>query len=115
MKVKHIVTVTLVCIIISILVGCDRSNPQGDNQNSQEISAEMEKTLLKLEKLTEEVDDLKAELKTVKLTDKDYSKEIQEMVRKQVQQMPAAEHSGAGLKVAVVSIRRKAPSTGRKL
>jgi Skp family chaperone for outer membrane proteins len=106
MKVKHIVTAVLACVIFSAFVGCKRGNPQADTQHSQEVAAKLETVLLKVEKLTKEIEELKSELNTVKLGGKDYSKEIQEMVRKQVQQMPAAAQAGAGQKAAVVSIRR---------
>jgi Skp family chaperone for outer membrane proteins len=106
MKVKYIVTAALACIIVSVLVGCERGGPKGDPQNPQEITAELESVSLKVDKLTKEMEELKKELDAVKLGGKDYSKDIQEMVRKQVQQMPAAVQSGAGPKAAVVSIRR---------
>jgi DNA repair exonuclease SbcCD ATPase subunit len=106
MKVKHIVTAALVCIIISASAGCKRSGPKGDPQNPKEVTAEMENVTLKVDKLTKETEELKKELDAVKLGGKDYSKETQEMVRKQIQQMPSAVQSGTGPKAGVVSIRR---------
>ena len=106
MKIKNIVLVVLACIIILAVVDCTRSNPKGDTQNLQEISAELEKTVLKVEKLAKEMEDLKAELNTLKLGGKDYTKEIQEIIKKHVQQQPAMKQSGAGPNAAVVSIRR---------
>lgn len=106
MKIKHIVLATLACVMILPVVGCKRSNPKGDTQHPQEISAEMENVILKVEKLTKEMEDLKAEINTLKLGEKDYTKEIQEIIKKQAQQQPATKQSGTGPKAAVVSIRR---------
>lgn len=106
MKIKHIVLATLACVIILAVVGCKRSNPKGDTQPPQEITAKLENTLLKVEKLTREIEDLKAELNTLKLGEKDYTKEIQEIIKKQAQQQPATKQSGAVPKAAVVSIRK---------
>ncbi|MBN1391411.1 MAG: OmpH family outer membrane protein [Sedimentisphaerales bacterium] len=106
MKTKNIILAALACVIILTAIGCKRSSPQADTQHSQEVAAKLETVLLKMEKLNKEMEELKSELNTVKLGGKDYSKEIQEMVRKQVQQMPSAKQTGGGPRVAVISIRR---------
>jgi len=105
MKTKHIVLAVLACVIILAVVGA-KSSSKADAKGPEESAAEAKKALLKVEKLTEEVEKLKAEVDTIKIGGKDYSKEIQEVIEKQTKQQLDTKQSGAGLKVAFVSIRR---------
>ena len=106
-KTKNIVVLTaLACVIVLAMVGYEYSNFKRDAQHIQKIAAEQEDILLKVEKLTKEIEDLKADSNTFKLGGKDYAKEIQEIAKKQAQLQSEPKQSGAGLKVAVVSIRK---------
>jgi len=113
MKAKNIVLTVLICVIVLATVGYEHGNFKGNAQHIQKIAAEQENILLKLEELDREIGGLKADLNTFKLSDKDYVKEIGEMMEKQAQlqaqketQRAEAKQSGAGLKAAVVSIRK---------
>jgi Skp family chaperone for outer membrane proteins len=113
MKAKNIVLTALVCVIVLAIVGYEHSNFKRDAQRTQKIAAEQENILLKVEKLNKEVEGLKADLNAFKLNDKDYTKGMREMMEKQAQLQAQEEphpaelkQSGAGLKVAVVSIQK---------
>ncbi len=113
MKTKNIVLAALVCVIVLAMVGYEHGNFKRNAQHIQKITAEQEDILLELEELNKEIEGLKADLNTFKLSDKDYIKKIQEMMEKQAKlrvqkETPQTEpkQSGTGLKVAVVSIRQ---------
>jgi Skp family chaperone for outer membrane proteins len=93
--------------------GYEHSNFKRDAQHIQKITAKQENVLLELEKLNKEMEGLKADLNAFKLNDKDYTKGMREMMEKQAQLQAQEEphpaelkQSGAGLKVAVVSIQK---------
>jgi Skp family chaperone for outer membrane proteins len=88
------------------MVGYNYSYPKGSNKHTQKIAAELEGINLRVETLAKEVEDLKTDFNTFKLGGKDYTKEIQEIVKKQTQLQSEPKQSGAGLKIAVVSIRK---------
>jgi Skp family chaperone for outer membrane proteins len=111
-KTKNIVLTALVCVIVLAMVGYEHSNFKRDAQHIQKITTKQENILLKLEKLNKEMEGLKA-VSTIKLGDGDYAKNMREMMEKQAQLQAQEEphpaelkQSGAGLKVAVVSIRK---------
>jgi Skp family chaperone for outer membrane proteins len=113
MKAKNIVLTALVCVIVLAIVGYEHSNFKRDAQHIQKITAKQENVLLELEKLNKEIEGLKADLSTIKLGDGDYAKNMREMMEKQAQPQAQEEprpaelkQSGAGLKVAVVSIAK---------
>jgi Skp family chaperone for outer membrane proteins len=113
MKAKNIILTVLVCVIVLAMVGYEHGNFKRDAQHIQKITAEQENIRLKVEELNKELGSLKAELNTFKLSDKDYTKEMREMMEKQAQLQAQKEtrqaelkQSGTGLKVAVVSLRK---------
>lgn len=113
MKAKNIVLTALVCVIVLAMVGYEHGNFKKNAQHIQKITAKQESILLELEKLNKEIEVLAADLNTFKLSDKDYVKEIGEMMEKQAQldaqketHQAGLKQSGTGLKVAVVSIRQ---------
>jgi Skp family chaperone for outer membrane proteins len=106
MKTKNIVLIALFAAIVSATVSYGYSKLKRDAQRIQKIADEQENTLAKVEKLTKEIEDLKTELNTFKLGDKDYAKKMQEIMKKQAQLQFESNQPGAGLKVAVVNIRR---------
>jgi Skp family chaperone for outer membrane proteins len=113
MKVKNIVLAALACVIVLAMVGYEHGNFKRNAQHIQKITAEQESILLELDALNKEIEGLKADLNTFKLSDKDYAKEMREMMGKQAQLQAQKEthpaepkQSSAGLKVAVVSIRK---------
>jgi len=113
MKAKNIVLTALVCVIVLAMVGYEHGNFKRSSQHIQKITAEQENILLKLEALNKEIEVLAADLNTFKLSDKDYTKEMREMMGKQAQLQAQKEtrqveprQSSTGPKVAVVSIRK---------
>ncbi|MFA5240291.1 MAG: OmpH family outer membrane protein [Phycisphaerae bacterium] len=106
MKTKHIVLAVLACIVVLAVVGARSSKPKSEPKSAEETTADMEKTLLKVDKLTEEVGNLQNELDTVKQGSKGSSKEIQETTEKQTQRQLDTKQSGDGLNIAFVSIRK---------
>ncbi len=112
MKTKNIVLMALVCVIVLAMVSYEHGNFKRNAQHIQKITAEQESILLELEGLNKEMDVLAADLNTFKLSDKDYVKEMREMMEKQAQlqvqkgtERAEPKQSDAGLKVAIVSIR----------
>jgi Skp family chaperone for outer membrane proteins len=113
MKNRSIVLTVVVCVIVLAAVGYKYSNLKRSTNHTQRIAAEQENVLLELEKLNKEMEGLKADLNAFKLNDKDYTKGMREMMEKQAQPQAQEEphpaelkQSGAGLKVAVVSIQK---------
>lgn len=113
MKTKNIVLTALVCVIVLVMVSYEHGNFKRNTQRIQKITAEQESILLKLESLNKEMDVWAADLNTFKLGDKDYVKEMREIMEKQAQLQVQKEteraepkQSGTGLKVAIVSIRK---------
>jgi Skp family chaperone for outer membrane proteins len=113
MKNRSIVLTVVVCVIVLAAVGYKYSNLKRSTNHTQRIAAEQENVLLELEKLNKEMEGLKADLNAFKLNDKDYTKGMREMMEKQAQPQAQEEphpaelkQSGAGLKIAVVSIRK---------
>jgi len=106
MKNRSIVLTVVVCVIVLAAAGYEHGNFKRNAHRTQKIAAEQENVLLKVEKLNKEVEDLKNDFNTFKLGGKDYTKEIQEIMKKQTQLQSEPKQSGAGLKVAVVSIRK---------
>jgi Skp family chaperone for outer membrane proteins len=106
MKTKNIVLIALFAAIVSATVSYGYSKLKRDAEHIRKIAAEQEDILLKVEKLNKEMEGLKAELNTFEFSGKDYAKEIQEIAKKQAQLQSEPKQSGAGLKVAVISIRK---------
>lgn len=113
MKTKNIILTALVCVIVLAMVGYEHGNFKRNAQHIQKITAEQENIHLELEALNKEIEVLAADLNTFKLSNKDYVKEIREMMEKQAQLQVQKEihraelkQSSTGLKVAVVSIRK---------
>ncbi len=113
MKNRSIVLTVVVCVIVFAAVGYKYSNLKRSTNHTQRIAAEQENILLEVEKLNKEVEGLKANLNAFKLNDKDYTKGMREMMEKQAQLQAQEEpypaelkQSGAGLKVAVISVRK---------
>ncbi len=106
MKTKDIVLIVLFSAVVSAAVSYGYAKLKKDAQPIQKDVAGQENTLVKVEELTKEIEGLKTDLNTLKLGGKDYTKEIQEIVKKQTQLQSEPKQSGAGLKVAVVSIRK---------
>jgi Skp family chaperone for outer membrane proteins len=106
MKTNHIVLTALVCVIVLAAIVYKHGDFKGSAEQIGKIAAEQENTLVKVENLTKEIEGLKTDLNTLKSGGKDYAKEIQEIARKQAQLRLEPGQSGAGLKVAVISIRR---------
>jgi Skp family chaperone for outer membrane proteins len=106
MKTKNIVLIALFAAIVSATVSYGYSKLKRDAEHIRKIAAEQEDILLKVEKLNKEIEGLKAELNTFEFSGKDYAKEIQEIAKKQAQLQSEPKQSGAGLKVAVISIRK---------
>jgi Skp family chaperone for outer membrane proteins len=106
MKAKNIVLIALFSAIVSAVVSYGYSRFKSDAQHIQKITAKQENILLELETLTKEVEDLKNDFNAFKLGGKDYTKEMQEIMKKQTQLQSEPKQSGAGLKVAVISIQK---------
>jgi len=107
MKAKDIVLTALFAAIISAAVSYGYTKFKGDAQHIQKNDAGQENTLVKVENLTKEIEDLKTDLNTLKLSgNKDYTKEMQEIMKKQTQLQSESKQSGAGLKVAIVNIQK---------
>jgi Skp family chaperone for outer membrane proteins len=113
MKVKNIVLTALVCVIVLAIVGYEHSNFKRDTQHIQEITAKQENVLLAMglamEKLSKEMEGLKANLNASKLNDKNYTETMEKQTQLQAQEEPhpaELKQSSAGLKIAVVSIRK---------
>jgi Skp family chaperone for outer membrane proteins len=106
MKAKNIVLIVVVCIIVLAVVGYNYSYSKSKDNHAQDVTAGLEDVNLKVEKLTQEVNDLKTDLNTLKTGGKDYTKEIQEIIKKQAQPQSEPKQSGTGLKVAVVDIQK---------
>jgi Skp family chaperone for outer membrane proteins len=113
MKTKEIVLMVVVCIIVSVMASYGYSKFKSDNQHIQKIAAEQENILRELGKLNKEIEGLKADLNAFKLSDKDYTKQLLEMMEKQAQlqaqeetQPAELKQSGTRPKVAVVSVRK---------
>jgi Skp family chaperone for outer membrane proteins len=116
MKTKDIILIAVVCIIVSVIASYGYSKfkkDNKDNQHVQKIAAEQENILRELGKLNKEIERLKADVNAFKLTDKDYSKQLLEMMEKQTQlqaqeetQPAELKQTGTGPKVAVVSVRK---------
>lgn len=112
MKNRSVVLISLICVVVLAIVVYEHSGPQSDAKHIQEITAKQENILLELQKLNKEMNVLKAD--TAKLGDDgDYAKNTQEMAEKQAQLQAKEEprpaepkQSGAGLKIAIVSIRK---------
>ncbi|MDD5326614.1 MAG: OmpH family outer membrane protein [Phycisphaerae bacterium] len=103
MKTKHIVLAVLACIVVLAVVGARSSKPKSEPKSAEEATADMKKALLKVEKLTEEVEDLQNELDTVKQGgSKGSSVDTEEVMKKQARK----QQSGDGLNIAFVSIRK---------
>jgi Skp family chaperone for outer membrane proteins len=109
---KTIVITALVFVVVLAIIIHNRSSPQSDAKHIQEITAKQENILLEMEKLNKEIEGLKAG-STVKPGDGDYAKSTQEITEKQAQLQAKEEprpaepkQSGAGPKIAVVSIRK---------
>lgn len=108
MKTKNIVLIALFSAIVSAVVSYGYTKLKRDAQHIQKIAAEQENILPELEKLKKGIEVLAADLNTFKLSDKDYTEEMREMVAKQAQKethQAEMKQSGPGPKVAVVSIR----------
>jgi Skp family chaperone for outer membrane proteins len=116
MKIKDIILIVVVCIIVSVIASYGFSKfkkDNKDNQHIQKIAAEQENILRELGKLNKEFEGLKADVNACKLIDKDYTKQLLEMMEKQAQlqaqeetQPAKMKQSSIGPKVAVVSIRK---------
>ncbi|MFZ0034508.1 MAG: OmpH family outer membrane protein [Sedimentisphaerales bacterium] len=106
MKTKNIVLIVVACVAALAVVGYESGSFTRGDQLTQKVAAEQEDILVKVEKLSKEIEDLKTDLNTLKLGGKDYTKEIQETVKKQVQLQSEPRQSGAGLKAGVVSIQK---------
>ena len=92
MKSKNIVLTLVVCVIVLAMVGYNYCYSKGSDKQTQKNATELEGINLKVEMLTKEVEDLKTDLNALKSGGKDYAKQTE------------PKQSGAGLKVAVVSI-----------
>ena len=90
MKTKHIVLACLACAIVSVLIGYTLGNSKEDAQGVEKGSAG-------LRELEKEIDGLKTELDTVKLSSKGSVQKAQPAAR---------ESAGPGLNVAVLSVRK---------
>ncbi len=113
MKVKNIVLIALVCVIVLAMAGYEYDTYKKGARYRQKITTEQENILLKLGGLNKKIEGLAADLNTFRLGDKDYVKEMREMMEKQARLQVQKEtrraelkQSGPGLKAAVVSIRR---------
>jgi Skp family chaperone for outer membrane proteins len=113
MKTKNIVLTALVCVIVLAMISYEHGNFKRNAQRIQKITTKQESLLLELEGLNKKMDVLAADLNTFKLSDKDYVKQMRETMEKQAQLQVQKEteraepkQSGAGLKVAIVSIRK---------
>ena len=94
MKNKNIILTVVVCVIVLVMVGYEHGNFKRNAQHIQKITAEQENILLELESLNKEMEGLKADLNTFKLGDKDYTKEMREMMEKQAQLQAQKEPTG---------------------
>lgn len=113
MKAKGVVLTVLVCVVILAMAGYEYNNSRRDTQQIQKIVTDQNDIRLKVEGLNREVEGLKNDFNTFKLGGKDYTKEIRGIMEKQAQLQAQEEshpaelkQSGAGLKVAIVSIQR---------
>jgi Skp family chaperone for outer membrane proteins len=116
MKTKDIVLIVVICIIVSVIASYGYSKfkkDNKDNQHIQKIAAEQENILSELGKLNKEIEGLKADVNAFKLSDKDYTKQLLEMMEKQTRLQAQEEAQSAELKqsgtwpnVAVVSVRK---------
>jgi peptidoglycan hydrolase CwlO-like protein len=107
MKAKDIVLTALFAAIISAAVSYGYTKLKGDAQHIQKSDAGQENTLVKVENLTKEIEGLKTDLNTLKLSgSKDYTKEMQEIMKKQAQLQSESKQSGTGLKIAIVNIQK---------
>jgi Skp family chaperone for outer membrane proteins len=102
MKAKNIVLIALFSAIVSAVVSYGYTKLKIDARHIQEITAKQENILLEMEKLDKKMEDLKANLNTFKLNDKNYA----ETTEKQTQPQAELKQSGSGLKIAVVSIAK---------
>lgn len=111
MKTKHVVLAVAAGVLILAFVGCERDDSEGDTKYPKEVAAE-------LKKLNKEVEELKADLKNHKASNKNRIQEIEHVLEKQARvqaqlqtqkrtyQPPESTQSGAGVQAAVVNIRR---------
>ncbi len=115
MKEKNIVLAAVICVIALVIVGYEHNNIKRGDKHIQEVATEQRNILLKVEELTEEIEGLKTDLNTFKLSDKDYTREIQEIMQKQaelrsvkddVKQQSVPRHTSEGPRIAVISIRK---------
>jgi Skp family chaperone for outer membrane proteins len=88
------------------MVGYNYSYSKGSDKHTQKAATDMEGVNLRVETLTKEVEDLKNDFNAFKLSGKDYTKEMQEIMKKQTQLQSEPKQSGTGLKVAVISIQK---------
>ncbi len=109
MKNRSVVLISLICVVVLAMVVYEHSSFKRDAQHIQKITAKQENILLELEKLSKEMEGLKAGT----AGDGNYTKNMQEMTEKQAQPQtqeeprpPEPKQSSAGLKIAVVSIRK---------
>jgi Skp family chaperone for outer membrane proteins len=106
MKAKDVVLTVLVCVVILAMAGYEYNNSKRNAQQIQKIVTDQNDIRLKVEGLNKEIEGLKAELNTAEFSDKDYAKQIREVMEKQAQPQAELKQSGAGLKIAVVSIQK---------
>jgi Skp family chaperone for outer membrane proteins len=116
MKTKDVILIIVVCIIVSVIASYGYSKfkkDDKDNQHIPKIAAEQENILRELGKLNKEIEVLKADVNAYKLSEKDYSKQLMEMMEKQTQLQAREETQPAKLKqsgttpnIAIVSIRK---------
>lgn len=106
MKTKDIVLMVLFSAIVSAAVSYGYTKLKKDTQHIQKSVAEQDNTIVKVEELTKEIEGLKTDLNTLKTGGKDYTKEMQEIMKKQAQLQSEPKQSGAGLKVAIVDIQK---------
>lgn len=114
MKNKTKVLTALVFIALLAIAVYEYNIFQKDAQHIQQITAKQESVLLEMEKLSKEMESLRA-LSALKSGDEEYAKNMRELAEKLAElqtkekSRPApveVKQSGDGLKVAVVSIRK---------
>jgi len=130
MKAKDIILIGLICVVALVMVGYEHSDRKKTAQYRQEIAAKQDSVSLeleklnkreklnkpekfdKLEKLNSEIESLKAELNSLKLSNKDNLKKIEAITKRQTPPGTQKEirstnpkQTGTNPKLAVVNIR----------
>lgn len=123
MKARDIVLIGLICVVVVAAVGYEHSNRKENAQYRQKVAAEQENIGLKLQKLSSQMEGLKVDLNSLKLSNEDNLKKMGQIIEQQARlqakkektedrsQISSIEHRALSIEnpvsnVGVVSIRK---------